>query len=279
MPHVAFARLLYSAYVDRKQYVEFFSQIQSLANNNPQEACAQLAAFGVEFVFTGRLIKNTNQLSKHAKEFARLLREEARIVHAAAAGGIDVPIQTPLLKAVGNAAAEVKQNGSAGKGYSSLCEEVYATHRELPPTDKKFWKHIFKWEENKKTLEPKGFHFEKSYEGKLIEKLTLPPDEFGIYAGYYEHGDWWKFSTFFPKNLNRIQIKEKIEQAFKKPIEKGNFCVIGTTNENLKIKIVFARSHDGSTRIVSAFPLYKGDPDIMKHAQSLGLNKLQIKKR
>ena len=125
MPHVAFARLLYSAYVDRKQYVEFFSQIQSLASNNPQEACAQLAAFGVEFVFTGRLIKNTNQLSKHAKEFARLLREEGRIVHAAAAGGIDIPIQTPLLKAVGNAAAEVKQSGSAAPQALKKVTRVY----------------------------------------------------------------------------------------------------------------------------------------------------------
>ena len=62
MPQVAFTRLLYSAYVDRKQYVEFFSQIQSLANNNPQEACAQLAAFGVEFALTGRLIICKNAL-------------------------------------------------------------------------------------------------------------------------------------------------------------------------------------------------------------------------
>ena len=221
---------------------------------------------------TGRLQKNINQLSKHAQEFVRLWREEQRVLQAAAAGGIEAPLTlAPLSKAVEGVGETIKQNGGLSK-YETLCEEVYATCKELPKTNKRFWEHIFKWETAKKTHEPKGFHTEQNYPGKLIEKLCLPADENGIYAGFYEHGNWEKFSTFFPKNMDRIAIKKTIEEAFLNPISKGEFSVIGKSKGGIKIKIVFAK--DGNTLTArTAFPLYKGSEEVMEHIKTLGRNK------
>ena len=72
LPKVALCRFLYSAYVDRKEFVKFFSGLQQLMMTNQEEAIAQIAVFGMECTLTGRIIKDTSQLSKRTKEFVWL---------------------------------------------------------------------------------------------------------------------------------------------------------------------------------------------------------------
>ncbi len=132
MPQVAFARFLYSAYADRKEYVIFFSGMQQLIATNPAEAMAQLATFGVEFALTGRLMKDANQISARAKEFGRLFTQETRVATVTAAAGMEASTLNPLSKAVGGAAEKVKQAGAATKtAFANLRKEVHVTCKQL----------------------------------------------------------------------------------------------------------------------------------------------------
>ena len=276
LPQVALARLLYNTYADREQLKTFFTHAYDLVKQNPAQAAAHLATFGIEFALTGKLQKNINQLSKHAQEFVRLWREEQRVLQAAAAGGIETPLAlTPLSKAVEGVGETIKQTGGLSK-YETLCEEVYATCKELPIFRKDRLNHLFK-RDQEKSGRPGGFHVESSYPGKLIEKRSLPADEHGIYAGFYEHGNWEKFSTFFPKNMNRVEVKRAIEEAFQNPIFKKNFSVIGQTSNGMKIKIVF-KKYGTEIRVHSAFPLYKGQEDFSALIKSLGREESVYKK-
>lgn len=126
---------------------------------------------------------------------------------------------------------------------------------------------------NRASYRPSGFHSARNYPEKLIKNLTLPPDELGVYAGYYGCSSWEKFSTFFPQSMDRVQIKKAVEQAFKNPIEKGKFIVIGQADNGMKIKIIFKKRLDGTFETKSAFPLYKGEIDSKKFIQQLGRSK------
>ena len=150
----------------------------------------------------------------------------------------------------------------------------------MPKVGKNRWEHIFKWHIDETTNRPSGFHLERSYPGKILPELVLVADEFGVYAGYYEQGNWCKFSTFFPKNWTRIQVKEKLIEVFKNPTIKESNAIIGVTSEGIKIKIVFGKeTTSGTTYIKTAFPLYKGESDVMKFIKILGQNKISFKKR
>jgi hypothetical protein len=104
-PELALMLFLDEMCANRKQIAEFCTHMKNLARDDPKEAAAHAAAFLVECALTGRLIKNASQLSKHAKEFARLLHEEQMVAAAAGAAGVPNATLTPLANAATKATA------------------------------------------------------------------------------------------------------------------------------------------------------------------------------
>jgi hypothetical protein len=139
-----------------------------------------------------------------------------------------------------------------------------------------FKRGLFKGEIRLKDGRPKGLHYELSAPSRLAAHLALPPDNFGVYAGYYQEGNWLKYSSFFPQKWSHHQVKNKIIEAFKNPQYKEPAAVVGKTSEGLLIKVAFKRDYQKNCIALTAYPLYKNDNNVSKFMQMLGHNSIAV---
>ncbi len=196
-------------------------------------------------------------LGKHAvHNIAPLVRKSKqgkRLAEACAGNGA---VLAPVKTVVHNGAEAVV------KTYATLCEEVYATCKKVPLFEKGK-RHIFRGEVKKSNKKPSGLHTEINCKGLLVHGKQLPPDQFGVYGGFYKRNGVEKYSTFFPKHLDEQAICNLLEEAFNNPVMKGHDFVIGKTKLGMEIKIVF-ENFNNIFQVKTAFPAYKGEFNRMK---------------
>ncbi|MCM3005575.1 EndoU domain-containing protein [Priestia koreensis] len=102
-----------------------------------------------------------------------------------------------------------------------------------------------------------GYHHESMMGGGEILNIIAPPDARGIYRaeitvnGRRKNGP----STFFPKDWDRVQVLNAINEAYENKRmfrnRDGTVYYRGTTSDGLKIKMYL----DGNGKITTAFPI------------------------
>ncbi|MCZ6914341.1 MAG: T7SS effector LXG polymorphic toxin, partial [Rickettsia endosymbiont of Ixodes persulcatus] len=114
-------------------------------------------------------------------------------------------------------------------------------------------KHIYHGEINRRG-KAVGYHHESMMGGKIIPGSKSKPDKNGVYKAKVEIDGEKKiaYSTFFPKDWDRVKVNKAISEAFENKTREGNRYV-GRTSSGIDIGL-FLKS-DGS--IATAFPLYK----------------------
>ncbi|MCY8232349.1 EndoU domain-containing protein [Priestia endophytica] len=124
----------------------------------------------------------------------------------------------------------------------------------------KTMKHIYhgevKWNRREKKNKVVGYHHESMMGGaKLVPGTETKPDKNGIYKAKVEINGEIKLakSSFFPKDWNRVQVLEAINEAYdnKTQIDENKFS--GKTSSGIWIDMYLNK--DGS--IATAYPIYK----------------------
>jgi uncharacterized protein YukE len=147
--------------------------------------------------------------------------------------------------------------------YLQNAKDMYWNFAKKPGENKytlKTMKHIYhgevKWNWREKKKKAVGYHHESMMGGKLVPGTITKPDKNGIYKAKVEVEGERKLakSSFFPKDWNRVQVLEAINEAFdnKKHIKDNKF--LGKTSSGIKIEMYLNK--DGS--ISTAYPIYEG---------------------
>ncbi|WP_053403410.1 EndoU domain-containing protein [Priestia koreensis] len=116
--------------------------------------------------------------------------------------------------------------------------------------------HVFHGQINKRG-EAVGYHHESMMGGGEILYMTAPPNSRGIYQAKIAVNGEEKSaqSTFFPKDWNRVQVLNAINEAYESRrmirTRRGKVFYQGTTSEGLKIRMYL----DLDGKISTAFPI------------------------
>lgn len=116
-------------------------------------------------------------------------------------------------------------------------------------------KHIYHGEINWRG-EAVGYHHESMMGGKIIPGTEKKPDSNGVYEAKVEvEGKEKTFkSSFFPKEWDRVQVLQAINEAFenKKYIKGNRYSGVSASG----VPIIICLNKKGT--IITAFPVYKG---------------------
>jgi hypothetical protein len=132
-----------------------------------------------------------------------------------------------------------------------LVADVFKQFKDkVPPID---LNHLFSGQIKKGEL--KGFH----HIGKNIlgaYKTTIAPNSFGAFEAEYTFNSLIKKNSFFPIHWNEAKVIEKIIEAYKNIIHKGNYIIVGKTSEGMEIRICFGKiPANGKIIVTSVFPI------------------------
>jgi Bacterial EndoU nuclease len=147
--------------------------------------------------------------------------------------------------------------------YLQNAKDMYWNFAKRPGENRytlKTMKHIYhgevKWNWREKKKKAVGYHHESMMGGKLVPGTETKPDKNGIYKAKVEVEGERKLakSSFFPKDWNRVQVLEAINEAYdsKRQIDDNKF--LGKTSSGIHIEMYLNK--DGS--IATAYPIYKG---------------------
>ena len=98
---------------------------------------------------------------------------------------------------------------------------------------------------------PSGYHHENINSEATLSNISKP-DKFGVYEAIIELNGKQKFSTFFPKEWNRVQVLNAVKEAHSSLKINGSGWHIGTTKEGMEIKMWI----NDKGMIDTAFPIY-----------------------
>ncbi|NPC90728.1 EndoU domain-containing protein [Bacillus sp. WMMC1349] len=111
-------------------------------------------------------------------------------------------------------------------------------------------KHIFHGNINGKG-NPSGYHHSNIISDATLSNVS-DPDNFGVYKATIEMNGKKKFSTFFPKNWNRVDVMDAIKDARNSVDFDGAGWYTGKTETRMKVKMwLNNRGH-----VDTAFPIY-----------------------
>ncbi len=150
---------------------------------------------------------------------------------------------------------EVKSvNGEKEEILSMLSGRNYNSE-EISKYNTETMEHIFHGEINRRD-KAVGYHHESMMGGSIIPGTETLPDINGVYRANVEISGIRKIakSSFFPKEWDRVQVLQAINEAFENKRLIGNNKYSGTSSSGITIEMYL----NGDGKIATAYPIYRG---------------------